>query len=217
MRYGREVGSLIVASVLSAAVVLGGTSSTGASTASPPSAPVSLQAVGGNGEATVSWKAPSSNGGRGVDRYRVTSRPGSRRCTTTGPTTCTVRGLTNGIRYTFTVTAQVATEWSRPSPPTPTLVPGVAVDGHLLYPGADLAGVDLHGADLRHVDIEGADLQGSDLSGADLTDADLLGADLSGGALTAAVLTGADLAYANLYDAGLRGQTSRSPISSVPP
>ena len=167
--------------------------------------------------ATVSWRAPTSSGGGGVDQYRVTSRPGGRHCTTTGPTTCTVHGLANGARYTFTVAAQVAADWSRPSPPSPAIVPGVPVDGHLLYPGADLAGADLSGADLQHVDIEGADLEGANLSGANLAHADLLGADLSGSTLTRAVLTGADLAYVNLYDASLDDATSRTPTSPVPP
>ena len=171
----------------------------------PPRSPKSVQAVAGDRSATVSWQAPASSGSGGVDRYRVTSRPGSRHCTTTGPTTCTVRGLANGTRYTFTVAAQVAAGWSEPSSPSPPVVPGVPVDGHLLYPGADLAGADLSGADLQHVDIEGADLKGANLSGANLADADLLDVDLSGSTLTRAMLSGADLTYANLYDSNLSG------------
>ena len=185
MRYRHEVGSVIVASLIAAVAVLGGTSSAEAAPASPRAPPGRCRPSPATRRATVSWKAPTSSGSGGVDRYRVTSRPGSRHCTTTGPTTCTVRGLANGARYTFTVAAQVAADWSKPSSPSPAIVPGVPVDGHLLYPGADLAGADLSGADLQHVDIEGADLKGANLSGANLAHADLLGVDLSGSTLTA--------------------------------
>ncbi len=199
------VGTVILATLIAAEASLGGTSSVAAAPASPPRSPKSVQAVAGNRSATVSWQAPASSGSGGIDRYRVTSRPGSRHCTTTGPTTCTVRGLANGAPYTFTVAAQVAAGWSEPSSPSPPAVPGVPVDGHLLYPGADLAGAGLSGADLQHVDIEGADLKGANLSGANLADADLLDVDLSGSTLTRAMFSGADLKYANLYDSNLSG------------
>ena len=204
MRYRYVVGLVIVATLISAVAMLGGTSSADAAPASLPSTPRAVQAVAGNRRATVSWKAPASSGSREVDRYRVTSHPRSRHCATTGRTTCTVRGLANGTRYTFRVAAQVAADWSKSSSPSPAIVPGVPVDGHLLYPGADLAGTDLRGADLQHVDIQGADLKGANLSGANLAHADLLGVDLSGSTLTRAMLTGADLAYANLYDSSLQ-------------
>lgn len=40
---------------------------------SPPSAPTSVTAAGGKGKATVSWKAPSSNGGAAIQGYQVSS------------------------------------------------------------------------------------------------------------------------------------------------
>jgi hypothetical protein len=70
-----------------------------------PGAPTAVSATAGNAQATVSWTAPSDNGGAPVTGYTVTSSPGAKTCTTSGATSCTVTGLTQGSTYTFTVTA----------------------------------------------------------------------------------------------------------------
>jgi hypothetical protein len=69
-------------------------------------------ATAGNATATVTWTAPSSNGGSAITAYTVvasdstTPANGAETCTwTTGPLTCTVGGLTNGDAYSFTVSA----------------------------------------------------------------------------------------------------------------
>ncbi len=74
------------------------------------SAPTGLAAVAGNGAVTLSWTAPASNGGSAIQSYTVTGTPvgggATVSCPATAPaTTCTVPGLTNGLAYTFTVTA----------------------------------------------------------------------------------------------------------------
>jgi uncharacterized protein YhjY with autotransporter beta-barrel domain len=69
-----------------------------------PGAPVIGVSSAGDTTATVSFSAPSSNGGAAITGYTVTSNPGGITATgATGP--ITVIGLTNGTAYTFTVTA----------------------------------------------------------------------------------------------------------------
>jgi len=71
-----------------------------------PGAPTNVAATGANTQATVTWTAPSSNGGATITAYAVTAAPGGQTATVNGTTTtATVAGLTNGITYTFTVTA----------------------------------------------------------------------------------------------------------------
>ena len=69
-----------------------------------PGAPTIGTATAGSGQASVSFTAPASNGGATISSYTVTSSPGG--ITATGAASpITVTGLTNGIAYTFTVTA----------------------------------------------------------------------------------------------------------------
>ena len=68
-----------------------------------PDAPLDVTAKPGNTKATVSFKAPASNG-RPITGYTVTSSPGG--IIANGASIpITVKGLTNGTAYTFTVTA----------------------------------------------------------------------------------------------------------------
>ena len=70
-------------------------------------APTSVSATAGNEEATVSYTAPSSNGGSEITSYTATSNPGNITATVNqaGSGDITVTGLTNETAYTFTVTA----------------------------------------------------------------------------------------------------------------
>lgn len=67
-----------------------------------PGAPTQLAATPGDGKVTLTWTAPASNGGAPIQGYQVLGGDG---CSTTGATTCTVTGLTNGRRYSFQVLA----------------------------------------------------------------------------------------------------------------
>jgi hypothetical protein len=70
-----------------------------------PGVPTGVTATAGDGQAVVSWTAPSSNGGSAIIDYTVTSTPGSFTATTSS-LSATVTGLTNGTAYTFRVTAR---------------------------------------------------------------------------------------------------------------
>lgn len=69
-----------------------------------PAAPTIGTATPGDADASVTFTAPTPNGGPPVTGYRVTSSPGA--LTADGASSpITVTGLTNGVEYTFTVAA----------------------------------------------------------------------------------------------------------------
>ncbi len=140
----------------------------------PPGAPATVAATAGNASAFVSFAtqgaktpparsiassaedpedlaAPGSTGGSEITSYTVTSDPGG--ITATGTTSpITVIGLTNGVTYTFTVTATNAVGTSpassRSNAVTPTAAPlvplfpplcGVGVVGAMLLSALGLA------------------------------------------------------------------------------
>jgi predicted phage tail protein len=94
----------------------------------PPDAPTAVSGTAGDSKVTVSWTAPTSNGGSPIASYTVTAfAGGSTISTTTTPTAATtfdVTGLTNGTAYTFTVTATNAKgKTSAESLPSVSVVP----------------------------------------------------------------------------------------------
>ncbi len=78
-------------------------------TPSAPSAPTGLSATAGNGTVSLSWAAPSSNGGPTVNGYNVyvstTAGPRGTNVASLGATNYTAAGLQNGTTYYFEVTA----------------------------------------------------------------------------------------------------------------
>jgi hypothetical protein len=105
---------------------LGESSSSVASNAVVPGAPGkpwNVNAVGGNGKATVSWGDAATNGFT-IDFYTVTSSPGGI-TSTTSATTTVLTGLTNGSFYTFHVTASNLFGTGPASLPSTAIAPGI--------------------------------------------------------------------------------------------
>lgn len=86
------------------------TISTSYTPASVPGAPTSVTGTRGNGQVSISWTAPASNGGATISDYLVEYLAASGTWTTwshpaSSANTATVTGLTNGTSYTFRVSA----------------------------------------------------------------------------------------------------------------
>jgi chitodextrinase len=71
---------------------------------SVPGAPIIGSATAGNGQATITFNAPDSDGGSSILSYTVTSSPGNVTVSGNG-SPITITGLTNDVNYTFTVVA----------------------------------------------------------------------------------------------------------------
>ncbi len=75
----------------------------------PPTMPLDLQAVPGDGSVTLTWKPPVDSGGTPIEGYEVASSPSvPTPCVMTTPTTCLLTGLRNDRSYEFTVAARNA-------------------------------------------------------------------------------------------------------------
>ena len=159
---GLTNGSAYSVSV-SATNAMGTTPSAGSVTGTPattPDAPRSLSVAVGNGSLTVTWSAPTFNGGATISAYTVTADNGvdtPSTCTVTdGSNACTLTGLTNGSDYSITVTATnaqgegSATEAVTATPATvsdaPTAVEAISGDSMITVnwtAPADTGGADI--------------------------------------------------------------------------
>jgi hypothetical protein len=94
------------------------------STPSPtaPDSPTSVSATAGDNSSTfISWIAPVSDGGSDITVYKAITESGQ--FCTSNDTECRINGLTNGISYTFTVTATNEIGTSAPSSPSTPITP----------------------------------------------------------------------------------------------
>lgn len=90
----------------------------------PPLPPRSVVATAGKASATVSWTAPSDDGGSPISSYTVVASPGGATATVGGSTTsAVVTDLRNKTTYTFTVVATNAVGVSAPSEPSNAVTP----------------------------------------------------------------------------------------------
>ena len=91
-----------------------------------PDAPTGVSGTAGDGQVSVSWTGPSSDGGSPILEYQATASPGGNTCTTGGASSCVISGLSNGQGYTFTVRARNAQGWSEPSAASAVVTPKTA-------------------------------------------------------------------------------------------
>ncbi len=91
----------------------------------PPAAPRAVVATPGEGSAIVAWTAPDDGGSR-ITGYTVTASPDGVSAKADGSSSSVaVPGLSDGVSYTFTVTATNALGTGPPSDPSNAVVPGV--------------------------------------------------------------------------------------------
>lgn len=121
-------------------------------TSTVPGAPAMPTAIAGVNQATVSWTAPTSDGGTDITGYLVTpyigfdEQPSTR--FSSAPTTQTVVGLSGGIRYRFRVKAINNVGNGRYSTATPVITilgdgpstSDTTTDDDLAVPGAPTIG-----------------------------------------------------------------------------
>jgi hypothetical protein len=88
-----------------------------------PDPPRNVTAAAGDSMATVSFEPPKSDGGSPVTVYTVTSHPGGISVKST-KSPVTIKGLTNGKEYTFTVTASNSVGTGLPSGACSSVTPG---------------------------------------------------------------------------------------------
>ncbi|MEW9555483.1 fibronectin type III domain-containing protein [Nonomuraea sp. NPDC050783] len=85
-----------------------------------PGAPTEIVTAPELGSVRVSWRPPASDGGADITDYKVVASPGGETARAWwGQTEATVKGLTDGQLYTFTVTAVNAIGAGPPSAPSP--------------------------------------------------------------------------------------------------
>ena len=90
-----------------------------------PGAPTIGAATAGDGQALVSFSAPTSDGGATITGYTVTSNPSGGVDSSVDPTSLSrvITGLSNGTAYTFTVTASNSAGTGLASGPSTSVTP----------------------------------------------------------------------------------------------
>ena len=104
-----------------------------------PGAPTIGSVTAADGQATVNFTAPSATGSSTITGYTVTSNPGG--ITATGASSpIVVTGLTDGVAYTFTVTATSSAGTGSPSSASTSVTPKTSQTISFTNPGTQTMG-----------------------------------------------------------------------------
>jgi outer membrane protein assembly factor BamB len=134
--------------------------------AAPPDPPTAVTASAENQAASVTWNAPDDNGSP-ITSYTVTASPDGATATVPGTqTNATVAGLTNGIPYTFTVTATNTIGTGPASDPSNSVVPADV-------PGAPTGASAVAGPGSAQVSFVAPDANGSPITNYTVSATDL--------------------------------------------
>jgi hypothetical protein len=106
---------------------------------SPPGPPLSVLATPGNESATLSWTPPTDTGGGPLTDYTVTADPGgSNIAIAASSSDATFPDLTDGVSYTFTVSASNSSGAGPDSSPSNEVTPEVLLVTTASLPGGTL-------------------------------------------------------------------------------
>ena len=97
--------------------------------AGPPFQPFQVIARPVSGGALVSWQKPPSDNGSAITGYSIATSPATTVTVTDTRTAQLVSGLTNGVSYSFTVTARNAVGDGIPSAPSAAVTPAGSPSG----------------------------------------------------------------------------------------
>ena len=126
---------LIMAGLLGLPATAGGT--TAERSSKRPEPPTKVKAEPGDASARVTWRRSRDATKDKVRKYVATARPGGKTCTVSWKSTsCTVRGLTNGTSYTFTVRAETDHGKSPESTPSRSVTPQAITRGVIAWGSA---------------------------------------------------------------------------------
>ncbi|MGG1517866.1 fibronectin type III domain-containing protein [Paenibacillus oryzisoli] len=193
-------------------------SSASVTPATVPGVPTDVTAIADDSIAYVSFKPPVDNGGSTVTQYTVTVLPGDKTVTGTG-SPITVTGLTNGIPYTFTVTAANIAGSSASSGESAAVIPYSQPDSYVPYvPQQTSADVLVNGQRESAGKLTISEANGRKVATVEVDEAKLgakLDAQTQGAVITIPIQAGANVISGQLNGRMIRNMETKSAFVEI--